>query len=262
MDGIFFLFAGKAYAIFALLFGFSFLLSRTTTGASGAAAISEAGSAGALCCCCLWAGQCCVCLSLMWWWCKWLLGFVLPLVCQSLPGMLLILVGVCDAAHVSVANSRAAADPDYTILAFDTSSYWAATLRRRGTAGFWGNRQGESVGGAAGIAGLGLGPRAVFQTAGLFIAGMLIGASWLAAWSAICPSGTGCWPWTICCFFPLTASATTWCGAVRGQPNILTPGQDAAVVACQSELHAHARETALCFALLQDLTPRLASRPP
>ncbi len=257
-DGIFFLFAGKAYAIFALLFGFSFFIQDDNRRRRGSdfrgrfcwrlVLLLLVGQLNAA----FFTAEVLVLYALV--------GFVLPLVCRLSTRALLILAGVCVMQPMCLWQiARAAADPDYTILAFDTSSYWAATFEAQSTAGFWETVKVNLWEGQLASLAWAWDHGRVFQTAGLFIAGMLIGRhGWLLECNL--PKWGRVLAVAICCFFPLYGLKQHG-GAVRGQPQYPHPGQDAAVVACQSELHAHARERHY-VCLLQDLTPRLASRPP
>lgn len=221
-DGIFFLFAGKAYAIFALLFGFSFFIQDDNRRRRGSdfrgrfcwrlVLLLLVGQLNAA----FFTAEVLVLYALV--------GFVLPLVCRLSTRALLIFAGVCVMQPMCLWQiARAAADPDYTILAFDTSSYWAATFEAQSTAGFWETVKVNLWEGQLASLAWAWDHGRVFQTAGLFIAGMLIGRhGWLLECNL--PKWGRVLAVAICCFFPLYG-LNNMVGQFVANPNILTPAK-------------------------------------
>ena len=173
-DGLFFCFGGKAYAIFALLFGFSFFIQDDNQRLRGndfrlrfcwrLLLLFLVGQLNAM----FFTAEVLVLYALV--------GFVLVLTCR-LPTRALVWIGaVCLLQPVCVWQTlRAAIDPGYTVTSLNTSAYWAATFAMQDGGSFL-----ETVkvnlweGQLASLAWAWDNGR-VFQTAGLFIFGMLIG---------------------------------------------------------------------------------------
>ncbi len=219
-DGLFFIFAGKAYAIFALLFGFSFFIQDDNRRMRGydfrlrfcwrLLLLFLIGQLNAA----FFTGEVLVLYALV--------GFVLPLVCRLSTRKLLVLAAVCVMQPMCLWQiARAVADPGYTILSLDTSSYWAATFEAQSTAGFWQTVKVNLWEGQLASLAWAWDHGRVFQTAGLFIAGMLIGREgWflrrnLSKWGPVLAAA-------ICCFFPLYG-LNNMVGGFITNSNILIP---------------------------------------
>lgn len=219
-DGIFFLFAGKAYAIFALLFGFSFFIQHDNQRLRGRdfrarfcwrllllLLIGQINAA-------FFTGEVLVLYALV--------GFVLVATCKLSTRTLLILAAICVAQPVSIYQTiRAALDPTYTIVTLNTSAYWAATFAAQSSGTFWETVKVNLVEGQIASLAWAWDHGRVFQTAGLFMAGMLIGRQgWflrhnLHRWGPVLAAA-------ICGFFPLYG-LNNMVGGFIDNPNILTP---------------------------------------
>lgn len=173
-DGLFFAFGGKAYAIFALLFGFSFFIQHDNQRMRGndfrlrfcwrLLLLFVIGNINA----CFFTAEILVMYSLV--------GFVLVLTCRLPDRWLVALSAVCLLQPVCIYQIiRALASPAYEIAAINSAPMWAATYAAQSSGTFW-----ETVrvnlweGQLASLAWAWENGR-IFQTAGLFIAGMLIG---------------------------------------------------------------------------------------
>lgn len=173
-DGLFFAFGGKAYAIFALLFGFSFFIQHDNQRMRGKdfrlrfcwrlILLFLIGNFNA----CFFTGEILVMYSI--------LGFVLVLTCRLPSRWVAALSAVCLLQPGCIYQIvRAVCSPEYQIPDLNTGALWAETFRVQSEAGFW-----ETVrvnlweGQLASLAWAWEHGR-IFQTAGLFMAGMLIG---------------------------------------------------------------------------------------
>lgn len=141
---------------------------------------------------------------------------------SALHPQLLVLAAVCVMQPMCLWQiARAVADPGYTILSLDTSSYWAATFEAQSTAGFWQTVKVNLWEGQLASLAWAWDHGRVFQTAGLFIAGMLIGREgWflrrnLSKWGPVLAAA-------ICCFFPLYG-LNNMVGGFITNSNILIP---------------------------------------
>ena len=219
-DGIFFLFAGKAYAIFALLFGFSFFIQHDNQRMRGRdfrarfcwrllllLLIGQVNAA-------FFTGEVLVLYGLV--------GFVLVAVCRLSTRTLVVLSAICLLQPVCVWQVlRACADSSYEIMRLDTSAYWGATFAAQSSAGFWETVKVNLVEGQLASLAWAWDHGRVFQTAGLFIAGMLIGRQgWflranLSRWGMVLAVA-------LCGFFPLYG-LNNMVGKFISNPNILTP---------------------------------------
>ncbi len=219
-DGLFFMFAGKAYAIFALLFGFSFFIqddNQRMRGNDFRARFSWRllllfliGQLNAA----FFTGEVLVLYALV--------GFVLVATCRLSTRTLLIIAGICVAQPICLYQIiRASLDPDYTILTLNTSAFWKATFAAQTGAGFAEMVKVNLWEGQLASLAWAWDHGRVFQTAGLFIAGMLIGRQgWfrrenLHNWGRVLAVA-------ICCFFPLYG-LNNMVGKFITNPNILTP---------------------------------------
>lgn len=173
-DGLFFAFGGKAYAIFALLFGFSFFIQDDNQRMKGndfrlrfcwrlilLLLIAQVNAA-------FFTAEVLVLYALV--------GFVLVLTCRLSTKTLLILAAVFMLQPVAIYHIvRALADPTYSVPDLETGAYWAATFAMQDSGSFL-----ETVkvnlweGQIASLAWAWDNGR-MFQTASLFILGMIIG---------------------------------------------------------------------------------------
>lgn len=219
-DGLFFLFGGKAYAIFALLFGFSFFIQHDNQRMRGRdfrlrfcwrlillLLIGQVNAA-------FFTGEVLVLYALV--------GFVLVATCRLSTRTLVILSAICLLQPVCIWQVvRACADSSYEIMRLDTSAYWGATFAAQSSAGFWETVKVNLVEGQLASLAWAWDHGRVFQTAGLFIAGMLIGRQgWflranLRHWGVVLAVA-------LCCFFPLYG-LNNMVGKFITNPNILTP---------------------------------------
>ena len=173
-DGMFFLFGGKAYAVFALLFGFSFFIQYDNQRLRGKdfrgrfcwrlALLFLFGNLNAS----FFTAEVSVLYSLV--------GFILPLTCRLKDKWLLILACVLLIQPLPLYYAiRAACDPAFVTPAVPTGHLWAQTFAVQQGGTFW-----ETVrvnlweGQLASLAWAWDNGR-VFQTAALFLFGLLIG---------------------------------------------------------------------------------------
>ncbi|MBJ2184174.1 MAG: DUF418 domain-containing protein [Muribaculaceae bacterium] len=172
--GLFFAFGGKAYAIFAMLFGFSFFVQDYNQRQAGAdfrlrfcrrlLILFIIGCVDAV----FFTGEILVMYSLI--------GFILPLVCRLSTRVLLWMAAVCLAQPAFIYHIvRCLLDPAYTVPLADTGELWGITYAAQSSASFaemvrvnlW---EGQIVSLA-----WAWDHGRIFQTAGLFVLGMLIG---------------------------------------------------------------------------------------
>ena len=173
-DGLFFAFGGKAYAIFALLFGFSFFIQHDNQRMRGKdfrlrfcwrlLLLFIIGNFNA----CFFTAEILVMYSLI--------GVVLVLTCRLSNRWIIALSAVCLLQPMCLYQIvRALTDASYEIPRIDSGPYWAAAFAMQSAGTFW-----ETVkvnlweGQLASLAWAWEHGR-IFQTAGLFLAGMLIG---------------------------------------------------------------------------------------
>ncbi len=219
-DGLFFAFGGKAYAIFALLFGFSFFIQHDNQRMRGndfrlrfcwrLILLFLIGQVNAA----FFTGEVLVLYSLV--------GFVLVLTCRLSTKTLVALAAIFVLQPVCIYQViRASFDPAYVIPDIDDGPFWIATMAVQDGGTFL-----ETVkvnlweGQLASLAWAWEHGR-VFQTAGLFIAGMLIGRNgWflrhnLPYWGKVLAAA-------LICFFPLYG-LNNMVGNYISNPNILVP---------------------------------------
>lgn len=200
-DGLFFLLGGKAYAVFALLFGFSFFIQDDNQRMRGndfrrrfcwrLFLLFVIGNINAL----FFTGEVLVMYSLV--------GYVLVLVCRWSTRTLLWVAAVLmlqPAALVYI--FMALADPTFVAPEIPTSSFWAATFEMQLHGDFWGTLLVNAHEGQLASLAWAWDNGRIFQTASLFIIGMLIGRQgWLLEknlhrWGYV-------FAWSIAAFFPL-----------------------------------------------------------
>lgn len=200
-NGLFFAFGGKAYAIFAMLFGFSFFIQHDNQRMRGKdfrlrfcwhlLLLFLIGNINA----CFFTGEILVLCSLV--------GFVLVLTCRLSTRWIVALSAICVLQPVCLYQIvRALCSSSYEIPVINSGPFWAETFRVQSSAGFL-----ETV-----IVNLWEGQLAslawawehgrIFQTAGLFMMGMLIGRQgwfakkYLGVWQRALAAA-------LICFFPL-----------------------------------------------------------
>lgn len=173
-DGLFFMFGGKAYAIFALLFGFSFFIQNDNQRLRGndfrlrfcwrLLLLFVIGNINAM----FFTAEVLVLFSLT--------GIVLVATCRLSTRWLVAIAAACMLQPIALYNIfRVVADPTYTPYTLPTSDLWAATYAQQEAGTFLSTlkvnlREGQLVS----LAWAWDNGR-VFQTASLFILGMLIG---------------------------------------------------------------------------------------
>lgn len=219
-NGLFFAFGGKAYAIFAMLFGFSFFIQHDNQRMRGEdfrlrfcwrlLILFIIGNIDA----CFFTGEILVMYALI--------GFVLVLTCKLPTKWIIALSAVCLLQPVCIYQIiRALISPEYTISTINSGPFWAETFRVQTEGSFL-----ETVrvnlweGQLASLAWAWEHGR-IFQTAGLFMGGMLIGRSgWfnrehLGAWGRVLAIA-------IICYFPLSGLDNLAPDYIAN-PNIKTP---------------------------------------
>ncbi len=219
-DGLFFTFAGKAYAMFALLFGFSFFIQHDNQYRNGQDfrlrfcwrlvllfAIGQVNAA-------FFTGEVLVLYALV--------GFVLVATCRLSDKWIIGLAVACVLQPVCIYQIiRAISDPDYTIMRINTAAYWGATFQVQSGGTFWETVKVNLWEGQLASLAWAWDHGRVFQTAGLFMAGMLIGRrGWFKR------EHTGKWGRALAvaliCFFPLHG-LDNMAGDYITNRNILTP---------------------------------------
>ncbi len=221
-DGLFFAFGGKAYAIFALLFGFSFFIQHDNQRMRGSdfrlrfcwrlLILFVIGNIDA----CFFTGEILVMYSLI--------GFVLVLTCRMSTKVLVAIASVCMLQPVFLYQIvRAVATPGYEMPMIDDGPYWTAAYAAQSSGSF-----AEMVkvnlweGQLASLAWAWEHGR-IFQTAGLFIFGMLTGRQgWFRK------ENLGKWGYVLAaasiCFFPLRG-LSLMAGDYVADRNLLEPLQ-------------------------------------
>lgn len=173
-DGLFFLFGGKAYAVFALLFGFSFFIQDDNQRLRGndfrlrfcwrLVLLFLIGNLNA----CFFTAEVLVLFSLV--------GFILPLTCRLKDKWVFALACVLLIQPLPLYYAlRAWLDPAFVTPVIPTSELWQATFAVQSHGTFWETvRVNLCEGQLASLAWAWDNGR-VFQTAALFLFGMLIG---------------------------------------------------------------------------------------
>lgn len=173
-DGLFFAFGGKAYAIFAMLFGFSFFIQHDNQRMRGndfrarfcwrLLLLFVIGQFNAA----FFTGEILVMYALV--------GFILPLTCRLSTRTLSWLIAICllqPACFYFII--RALISPDFVLASGSWSSYWAATFEVQSHGTFWETVRVNLWEGQLFSLVWAWENGRIFQTAGLFMAGMLIG---------------------------------------------------------------------------------------
>lgn len=235
-DSLFFMVGGKAYAIFALLFGFSFFIQHDNQRLKGndfrlrfcwrLLILFVIGNINA----CFFTGEILVLYSLV--------GIVLVLTCKFSNKVLWWLIGICLLQPVCVYQIvRALISPDYQPVAIDWQSWWAVTNQAQSGGNFIDMVKVNIWEGQLFSLGWAWDNGRVFQTAALFMAGMLIGREgWflrknLHYWGRVLAIA-------LICFFPVSGLDSMVDDFISAQ-NILVP------------LHIILSSTAkLCFMLI------------
>ncbi|WP_289740285.1 DUF418 domain-containing protein [Muribaculum intestinale] len=200
-DGLFFTFGGKAYAIFALLFGFSFFIQHDNQRMRGSdfrlrfcwrlVLLLLIGQLNAA----FFTAEVLVMYALV--------GFVLVATCRLSDRWIITLSAICMLQPVCLWQiMRAISDPEYTITAINTSDFWSATFAAQSSAGFLETVKVNLWEGQLASLAWAWDHGRIFQTAGLFMAGMLIGRrGWFGRESL--PLWRRALAVALICFFPL-----------------------------------------------------------
>lgn len=204
-DGLFFAFGGKAYAIFALLFGFSFFIQHDNHRMRGYD--FRARFAWRLCLLFLvgqlnaafFTGEVLVLYALV--------GFVLIAVCRLSDRLVLTLSAICMLQPVFLWQIAASLlVPGYELPSLGTGAMWQATFAAQSSASFWETVKVNLWEGQLASLGWAWENSRVFQTAALFMIGMVIGrrgwfkAEYIGAWAKVLAVA-------LLCYFPLTGIA-------------------------------------------------------
>lgn len=219
-DGLFFLFGGKAYAIFALLFGFSFFIQHDNQRMRGRdfrmrfcwrlLLLFAIGNLNA----CFFTAEILVMYSLV--------GFVLVATCRMPSKWVAALAAICIMQPLCLYQiARALSDPSYTIPVIESGPYWRACFAQQTAGDFISTVRVNLVEGQLASLAWAWEHGRIFQTAGLFMAGMLIGRQgWfgpghLRRWGAA-------FAWALACLFPLRG-LLAMTGEFIDNPSVLTP---------------------------------------
>lgn len=179
-DGLWYVIGGKAYAIFALLFGFSFYIMYSHAEKRGIdfrprfcwrlMLLFLFGNLNAA----FFCGEVLVLYSIV--------GFVLPLVCRLKTRTVLILALICILQPVEwLKMIYAMFDPDTSILTFQYRPNWERAMEMLKTGGFWQTVGSNLWDGQIFSLAWAWGAGRFFQTASLFMVGMVAGRkNWFA----------------------------------------------------------------------------------
>ncbi len=173
-DSLFFLFGGKAYAIFAMLFGFSFFIQHDNQRMKGydfrlrfcwrlllLFAIGQINAA-------FFTAEILVMYAIV--------GFVLVATCRLSDKWIIGLSIACILQPTCIYQAiRSLVSAEYTIPGLDSGSFWEATFAAQSSAGFWETVKVNLWEGQLASLAWAWDHGRIFQTAGLFMAGMLIG---------------------------------------------------------------------------------------
>lgn len=219
-DGLFFMFGGKAYAIFAMLFGFSFFIQHDNQRMRGndfrlrfcwrLLLLFIIGQFNAA----FFTGEILVLYALV--------GFVLVATCRLSDKTILTLSAIFLLQPVCLWQiARSLIDPAYEISSIDAGPFWGATYAMQDGGSFWQTvRVNLWEGQLASLAWAWNNGR-IFQTAALFMLGMLIGRKgWfrrehLRLWGKVLAV-------SLVLFFPLYG-LNSMLGDYIANPNTLTP---------------------------------------
>ncbi len=173
-DGLFFMFGGKAYAVFALLFGFSFFIQDDNQRMRGKdfrlrfcwrlILLFLIGNLNAA----FFTAEVLVLYSLV--------GFILPLTCRLKDKWVLILACILLVQPLPLYYVlRACLDPSFVTPAIPTNEFWAATMKAQTGGTFLETLRVNLWEGQLASLAWAWDNGRVFQTASLFLFGMLIG---------------------------------------------------------------------------------------
>ncbi len=219
-DGLFFAFGSKAYGIFAMLFGFSFFIQDDNQRMRGndfrlrfawrLILLFIIGQFNAM----FFTGEILVLYSVV--------GFILILTCRLPQRWLIILGAIFIAQPICLYQMvRAGLDPAYEIVKINSAPYWAATFDAQTNGSFLEMAKVNLVEGQLASFAWAWEHGRIFQTAGLFIFGMLIGRTgwfrreYLNRWSVVLAVA-------LCVYFPLSGIQRMMPDYVSN-PNFLTP---------------------------------------
>ncbi len=178
-NSLFFMFGGKAYAVFALLFGFSFFIQDDNSRMRGndfrrrfcwrLFLLFIIGNINAV----FFTAEILVMYSMV--------GFVLVFTCRLSTRTLVVLTGLCMLQPVALYHTLMATfNPDYVTPTLPTGSFWQATMAVQTSGTFMETALVNLWEGQLASLAWAWDNGRIFQTAGLFIAGMLIGRNgWL-----------------------------------------------------------------------------------
>ena len=200
-DGLFFAFGGTAYAIFALLFGFSFFIQHDNQRLRGndfrarfcwrLLILFVIGNINAA----FFTGEILVLYALV--------GFVLVLTCRLSDRTVIALAAICLLQPVAIYNiARTLIQPGFEPASLDWMQHWQAANDAQTNSDFWTTVKVNLWSGQLFSLGWAWDHGRVFQTAGLFMTGMLIGRrglfgkAHLALWGRVLAIA-------LVCFFPL-----------------------------------------------------------
>lgn len=219
-DGLFFAFGSKAYGIFALLFGFSFFIQDDNQRMKGKDfrlrfcwrlfLLFVIGQFDAI----FFTGEILVLYALV--------GFILVLTCRLSTRILIILGSFFILQPICLYQMiRAGFDPAYEIVKIDSGPYWGATYAAQSGGSFIDIVKVNLWEGQLASLAWAWEHGRLFQTAGLFIFGMLIGKSgwfkseYLPRWSRVLA-------FAIISYFPLNG-INNMMGDYVANPNFMTP---------------------------------------
>lgn len=219
-DGLFFLFGGKAYAMFALLFGFSFFIQHDNQRMRGKdfrarfcwrlLILFVIGNINA----CFFTGEILVLYSLV--------GFVLVVTCRLPAKATIALAAVCLLQPVAVYQIiRGLCDPSYEIMRINSGPMWQAAFAAQSGGTFLEMLKVNIWEGQLASLAWAWEHGRVFQTAGIFMLGMLMGRhGWLLRghfhkWGYVLATA-------LACFFPLYGLSNMLPDFITN-PNMLTP---------------------------------------
>lgn len=219
-DGLFFLFGGKAYAMFALLFGFSFFIQHDNQRMRGKdfrarfcwrlLILFVIGNINA----CFFTGEILVLYSLV--------GFVLVATCRLPVKATIALAAVCLLQPVAVYQIiRGLCDPSYEIMRINSGPMWQAAFAAQSGGTFLEMLKVNIWEGQLASLAWAWEHGRVFQTAGIFMLGMLMGRhDWLLRghfhkWGYVLATA-------LACFFPLYGLSNMLPDFITN-PNMLTP---------------------------------------
>ena len=221
-DGLFFTLGGKAYAVFALLFGFSFFIMDDNQRMRGndfrarfcwrLLLLFIIGNINAM----FFTGEVLVLYALM--------GFVLVLTCRLSTKLLIWIAAICLLQPLTVINIvRAAVDPSFVFTGVQNPEHNVILNNAHLYAGFWEMAKVNLLTGQIWSLAWAWDNGRMFQTAALFIMGMLIGRN---GWFLKEHMGK----WVVAgmvaaaCFFPLTG-INNMLPAYIDNANLLDPMQ-------------------------------------